>query len=113
MPPRKVFLFIVLLISMSSIAQNIKGLVIDLETKMAVPYASIQINRPVSQGPARVLTQVCKTNDKKSPLSPDVWYPFPCGTHRGRGLGRGGSRLTGYYFPLTLTLSPAGARDEK
>ncbi len=44
MSSRKVFLFIALLISMNGIAQNIKGLVLDMETKMAVPYASIQIN---------------------------------------------------------------------
>jgi hypothetical protein len=44
MLPRKVFLFIVFLIFINSNAQNIKGLVIDMETKMAVPYASIQIN---------------------------------------------------------------------
>jgi len=44
MYPRKVFFFIVLLLSMSITAQNIKGIVIDKETKMAVPYASIQTN---------------------------------------------------------------------
>ncbi|NNE02966.1 MAG: carboxypeptidase-like regulatory domain-containing protein, partial [Eudoraea sp.] len=41
---RNVFFFIVLLFSISTVAQTIKGLVIDEDTKLAVPYAAIQIN---------------------------------------------------------------------
>ena len=41
---RNVFFCIVVLFSISTTAQNIKGLVIDKDTKLAVPYAAVQIN---------------------------------------------------------------------
>lgn len=41
---KNVFLFIVLLFSISTSAQNIKGLVLDKDTQLAVPYAAVQIN---------------------------------------------------------------------